>query len=219
MKILEGITPNSPKWDELRLTGIGSSDAAAIVGVSKYSNPLTLWKIKTGEIPEDAVQNPFTEYWRDRGQALEPLAKEKYKAEVGWDAEPAMVVHDEYNWMRASLDGLGDVLPAIIPVEIKCPGKTKMAHMLEDKVPSEYWPQLQHILMVTGADWMHLWGFDGTEGSLLTVFPDLDYQRQLFASEKWFWELVTAKIPPDMEAALGAKVRRKRTKKAKEDCQ
>ena len=36
------------EWLEVRRRGIGSSDAAAAVGISPYQSPLELWMIKTG---------------------------------------------------------------------------------------------------------------------------------------------------------------------------
>lgn len=211
VRIIPNIAQNTPEWDEYRLHGIGSSDAGAIVGASKYMNAMALYRIKVGEMPETALENPFTAYWRDRGQALEPEARERYQFEVGWPVRPAMVVHDRYDWMRASLDGLGDVLPCIIPVEIKCPGKGKLAEVAKEKVPSEWWPQCQHVLMVTEANFLHLYVYDGKEGKLLTVFPDLEYQAKLLEREKWFWGLVQAKVPPDLEAMLAGSIKRKRT--------
>ena len=41
-------------WLAIRQRGIGSSDAAAAVGLSPYKSPLTLWLERTGrQLPED----------------------------------------------------------------------------------------------------------------------------------------------------------------------
>lgn len=39
-------------WLEKRRKTIGGSDAAAIVGLSRYASPYTVWADKTGRIPE-----------------------------------------------------------------------------------------------------------------------------------------------------------------------
>lgn len=210
MKILQGIAPNSPEWDDLRLTGLGASEMKHIAS-GVLERHLALWKVKTGVIPESALQNHFTDYWRDRGLALEPLAREKYEAEVGWPVRPAMVVHDKYDWMRASLDGLGDVLPAIIPVEIKCPGALKHRLALAGRVPPEYFPQCQWIMMVCEVPWMHYWSFDGKNGKLIEIFADKPYQEKLFARAQLFWNHVVNRTEPTLEATLRASVgKRKR---------
>ena len=39
-------------WLELRRHSIGGSDAAGIVGLSKWASPYSVWAEKTGRLPE-----------------------------------------------------------------------------------------------------------------------------------------------------------------------
>jgi len=80
--------------------------------------------------------------------------------------EPLCLVHQEFEWMRASLDGLsfdGSTL-----VEIKCPLSLRdRAAAQEGRIPSQYYAQLQHQLEVSGAQQAHYWSFHGTDGILI----------------------------------------------------
>ena len=40
-----------PEWEKLRATGIGGSEAAAAMGLSRWKTPLRLWHEKTGKTP------------------------------------------------------------------------------------------------------------------------------------------------------------------------
>lgn len=70
-------------WLEIRRSGLGSSDAAAAVGLNPYKSQLELWMEKTGrtvspastDAPQgqDALDSPL--YW---GTVLEPLVAEQY---------------------------------------------------------------------------------------------------------------------------------------------
>jgi putative phage-type endonuclease len=64
--------------------------------------------------------------------------------------EPLCLVHEEFDWMRASLDGLsfdGSTL-----LEVKCPLSLRdRAPVQEGRVPSQYYAQLQYQLEVSGA--------------------------------------------------------------------
>jgi hypothetical protein len=103
--------------------------------------------------------------------------------------EPLCLVHEEFNWMRASLDGLsfdGSTL-----VEIKCPLSLRdRASALEGRIPSQYHAQLQHQLEVSGAQQAHYWSFDGTAGILIEIGPDKEYSKRLIETEAAFWQLV-----------------------------
>ena len=50
MEILS-IKHNSPEWYELRKSGIGGSDAAAILGLSPWKTNVDLWEEKVGIKP------------------------------------------------------------------------------------------------------------------------------------------------------------------------
>ena len=94
--------------------GIGASDAPVIMGETAFKTPRTLWSIKTGRMQE-ASAGPAAR----RGRELERFARRAYERRTGIQVEPLCLVHGEFEWMRASLDGLsfdGSTL-----VEIKCP--------------------------------------------------------------------------------------------------
>lgn len=67
---------NSPEWHNLRTTGIGASEIAAVVGLSPFESAFSLWHRKRGNL---AGPDPSDErfYW---GHALEPLVADKFAA-------------------------------------------------------------------------------------------------------------------------------------------
>lgn len=71
-------------WLEVRKHGIGSSDAAAAVGLNPYKSQLTLWMEKTGrdaELPKpDPEDTTAPVYW---GTLLEPIVAASYTKQTG----------------------------------------------------------------------------------------------------------------------------------------
>ena len=65
-------------WLGVRRAGIGSSDAAAAVGLNPYKSPLELWMEKTGRVAHDDVSPGFDDprYW---GTLLEPYVAVAYQ--------------------------------------------------------------------------------------------------------------------------------------------
>ena len=71
---LEVVEYNSDaEWLSLRKKGIGGSDVAAIMQLSKYTSPLKLYKIKIGELEDDLSDNVFVK----KGKDLEYLIRDK----------------------------------------------------------------------------------------------------------------------------------------------
>lgn len=181
---------NTTEWLEWRKQGLGASDAPIIMGDSPYQTPRDLWLVKTGQ-GEGPV---FTDAMK-RGKDLEPVARAAYEKKVGTPFEPITVVHGEHEWLRASLDGYN--ANAKIVLEIKCPGEQDHLTALKGRVPEKYKAQLQHQLMVTGANRAHYWSWDGSAGALVEVLPDLEYQEKLFIKLKEFWDMVqNEEMPP-----------------------
>src|SRR5262249_34834028 len=133
-----------------------------------------------------------------RGCELERSARRAYERRTGIQMEPLCLVHDEREWMRASLDGLsfdGSTL-----LEIKCPLSLRdRTAAAEGRVPSQYYAQLQHQLAVSGAELAHYWSFHGSDGILVEVRPNGEYARRLVEAEAAFWQLVTENRWPEFD--------------------
>jgi YqaJ-like viral recombinase domain len=114
--------------------------------------------------------------------------------------EPPCLVHDQLEWMRASLDGLSFDGPTVL--EIKCPMNVRdQASAKRGSVPPQYYAQLQHQVEVSRAAELHYWTFDGSAESLIRVGPDPEYLKRLLDAEAAFWQLVRDNVWP--EAAGG----------------
>ena len=62
------------EWLEERKTGIGGSDASAIVGLNPYSDNIKLWEIKTKRAEqEDISDKPYVKYGVAMGNSVPEL--------------------------------------------------------------------------------------------------------------------------------------------------
>lgn len=99
------------EWLEARRLGVGGSDVAAILGVSRWRTPLTVWASKVGvdEEPEDAPS-----YSQRRGNHMEAFIAGEIEQEIDGlrvsklfgSAEPVMAIHPDNPLMRYSPDAL-----------------------------------------------------------------------------------------------------------------
>ena len=192
MPRIERLHQNTPEWHRWRTQGIGASDAPVIMGETPFKTPRTLWSIKTGRTQEQP-SGPAAR----RGHALEHLARRAYERKTGIQMEPLCLVHDQLEWMRASLDGLsfdGSTL-----LEVKCPLSLRdRASAQEGRIPGQYYAQLQHQLEVSGAQLAHYWSFHGSDGILIEIRPDREYASKLIEAEAAFWHLVKENRWPEL---------------------
>ena len=65
--------PGSPEWTEARRTRLGGSEIAAVLGLSPWTSPFTLWHVKAGSV-EPEPGNRWTEW----GHRLEPVVAAKF---------------------------------------------------------------------------------------------------------------------------------------------
>ena len=192
MPRIERLHQNTPEWHRWRKQGIGASDAPVIMGESLFKNPRTLWSIKTGRMQEDPA-GPAAR----RGRELEVFARRAYERQTGIQMEPLCLVHEEFQWMRASLDGLS--FDGSTVLEIKCPLSLRdRASAQEGRIPSQYHAQIQHQLEVSGAEQAHYWSFHGTDGFLIEIRPDREYAKRLVEAEEAFWQLVKENRWPEL---------------------
>lgn len=155
---MEQIIQNTPEWMAWRHKGIGASEASVIMGVSRFKTPKELYKQKISPTPPKDKKN----FIHEKGHKLEDIARKNYELETFDDWKPKLAVHCEEERFRASLDGWNETLEAVW--ECKYLGLEKYESLrneklpLMERIPSEYWPQLMHQVMVTNAKEVHLTG-------------------------------------------------------------
>ena len=141
-----------------RFLGIGGSDVAAILNISKYKTAVEVWEEKVNKIisPEPSPSDPKTShlYW---GKVLEPVILGTYSQVSGYETtcgdDAGQLNHPEYPWLIANVDAFAETEEGKIVVEIKnCDRPVKGDWGLDstDVIPIAYMCQVQHYLHVTG---------------------------------------------------------------------
>ncbi len=182
------------QWLKLRTTGIGGSDAGAILGLNKYSTPLSVYLAKKDFASFEG--NKATEW----GNILEDPIRQKARADLGIEIEtvPGMFRSKEHEFMNANFDGLvfvdgekeiaGSVVSGLGGHEIKT-SRTGEG-FTNDEVPDSYYAQVQHYMAVTGLSWFVLtvFIFDQYEGRHYVIPRNDDFIEQFIDRETDFWK-------------------------------
>ena len=184
---------NTQEWLEMRKKMIGSSDAPIIMEMSPFKTPLKLWEEKVGISKSNF--NPAMAY----GHKMEPIARRLFEEEMLCTVEPKVILHPNYDWMMASLDGLN--VDAKIAVEIKNPNAKDHNEAKLGKVPDKYYAQLQHQLEVLfalyGID--HIYYFSHHKGDVANIDVKIDtaFIEKMFIKELDFIACVRNNMPPE----------------------
>lgn len=207
LRLIKTNTLSRDEWLEVRKHGIGSSDAAAAVGLNPYKSQLQLWMEKTGrdaDLPQpdpDDTTSPV--YW---GTLLEPIVAASYTKQTGRRVRKvnAVLQHPERPWMLANIDreviGAGDVQI----LECKTAGEFG-ARLWKDGVPEYVQMQVQHQLAVTGKH--------AADVAVLICVQQLQVHRiqrdddliaKLMMLQERFWHYVTSDTPPPVDGSDSA---------------
>lgn len=124
------------EWHQWRGRGIGSSDAAVIMGCDPYRTYEDLILDKLG-IGKPFVTNPAIEL----GKKWESAAREIFNFKMDLELAPVTQSYLEKDFIRASFDGYD----AANFIEIKYVGQKKFSDAIKhNKVPEHHWVQMQH---------------------------------------------------------------------------
>lgn len=191
---------NTPEWHELRKSGLGGSDVAAVVGVSKWTSAYALWAAKSGLIPDDFSDSEAMEW----GRLLEPVIREKFAAKhPEWTVinTNATFRSQEHEFMLANVDGFidfGNDEWGVLEI--------KTAAYEDDwvnGVPRYYDAQVRHYMRVFGM----------TRGIVAVLFHGNKYQEYEVLANDFvdqadvdmlvqFWDGVHNGVAPDWDGAL-----------------
>jgi putative phage-type endonuclease len=184
------ITQNTKQWLEMRKSKIGASDAPIIMQKSPWKTPYQLWKEKMS-LTESSMNSAM-----QRGHDLEPIALQCLQEKLGIALRPQVKLHNQRSWMMASVDAVSE--DGSVIGEIKCPGKADHEKALSGHLPEHYYPQLQHQMEVCGVEVVNYFSFDGTDGTIVKVYRDGDYIKEMIKQEEKFFECMMNFEPPEL---------------------
>lgn len=167
MKIFEGLVPGTPEWLAVRAQHLCASDASAAMGVSKYKTRAVFLREKaTGYVPE---VDAGTQRRYDGGHAAESLARVLVEQDLDEELYPC-VGSLEVDGMQllASFDGinmLGDVV-----WETKQHNAALAEAVRAGDVEPHYWAQMEHQLLVSGAEKVWFTTTDGTREKMVGMW-------------------------------------------------
>lgn len=139
------------EWLSYRRTGLGGSDAAAVVGLSPYRSRIELWADKTGRLP-DAPDNEAMRTGRD----LEDYVAKRFceAAEKKVRRRNAIFQHDEYDFITANVDR--EIIGENAGLECKTTSAFARSDFENGEIPLYYYCQCCHYMNVMGYDRMYL---------------------------------------------------------------
>lgn len=125
LKLVKTQDLSRDQWLDVRRQGIGSSDAAAAIGLNPYKSALQLWMEKTGrdgELPKiDPNDESTPVYW---GTLLEPIVAAHYTRRTSHRVRRinAVLQHAQHPWMLANIDREVTGAPDVQILECKTAG-------------------------------------------------------------------------------------------------
>lgn len=196
------------EWLEERRKAIGGSDAAAIVGLSAYATPYTVWADKTGRLPE----KPDSEAMR-QGRDLEQYVADRFCERANKKVRNfrAIIRNPKYPFAAANIDRAVNRESA--GLECKTTSLLNLKKFKGGEFPETYYCQCVHYLAVTEFKRWYLavlilnQGFytfqltriendDTPEWCDGSVYVSDDEIAALMDVEREFWEFVKDDTPP-----------------------
>jgi putative phage-type endonuclease len=160
MQIIRNIEQGSDEWLQLRLgVATASNFDKIITTTNKESESLKKYALALAtelmlETPEPSFKNDVMA----RGNELESLARETYQEQTFNVVEQITMFKSDCGNFGYSPDGLVDDDGL---VEIKCPiATTHFKYLLDNKMPTDYWQQVQGGLWVSQRKWIDFISFN-----------------------------------------------------------
>jgi putative phage-type endonuclease len=185
------------EWHEWRGRGIGSSDIAAILGISPWASPYSIWQDKALGI-NDRGGNMETMQW---GKLLESAILAETERRLGFTiyGEQTRYEHPDYPFARCTVDALfADDTADDGIVECKTTSDVKWS-----AIPTHYEAQVQWQLAVCNRQraWIACL-HNGRKLSLWPIERDQDTGDAMLAIAAEFWDGVLTGQPPDLDGSL-----------------
>lgn len=172
------------QWISLRKSSIGGSDAAVCVNMNPYSGLLTLYADKKGLSSEKETNEAMR-----LGNDLEQYVAERFAEKTGKKVRNDffMYADDQYEFLTANIDRR--IVGENAGLECKTMGSFHGYNFDNGDVPSHYYCQCQHYMMVMGFDMVYLAILVLQRGLyVIEVKRDDSFIKTLREAEIAFWK-------------------------------
>jgi len=189
-----------------RQKGLGGSDIAAILGFDKWKSIMGIYQEKTAPFPGEQEMPLAAEVGLELEQMLRrrfaKWFKEEHGVEINVERESKYkYAHDDYDFFLANIDGkfknplMDDVYNGL---EIKTAGLHAESDWDDDKIPDNYYLQVQWYLLITGWPKFYVIGLIGNNIlKHLEILPNPEVFELMTNSAKDFWyNFVGKKVMP-----------------------
>mgnify|MGYP001324417180 CR=1 FL=1 len=172
------------EWLKERMKGIGGSDAAKVLGVSRWGGPLSVYLEKKGLYTPDDPGEPA--YW---GTVLEDVVAREFEKRSGLRVQRQNKIfqHAEYPWMLANVDRR--IVGQNKGLECKTASNFMGDEWEGDELPDSYYIQIQHYMAVMG--WESCWVaclIGGQRYVQKEVQRNSELINTIIEKEREFWE-------------------------------
>jgi putative phage-type endonuclease len=193
MKVIE-LEQGSQEWLAWRKTVITATDCPAIMGTSPWTTEYKVWQRKLGLVEEQKSNDAM-----ERGKILEPIIRKRFIKNFGLNMTPVVVESSDYSFLGASLDGISDCGTYIL--EIKTGGDSLHKMAKDGVIPPYYMDQMQHQLLVTGADkcFYQVGSADDSKDIVIEVYPDAEFFNTYLPFARKFWRCLAFNEPPALK--------------------
>ena len=181
-----------------RRTGIGGSDAAQVLGLSRWGGAFTVWDNKVNGVDKQLDSEAI--HW---GNVLEDVVAQEFMRRTGLEVVPQDKTFrsEKYPFMIANIDR--QVVGENQGLECKTASAFKASEWSGDELPDEYYIQVQHYCSVM--DWEGCWiaCLIGGQKFIHKFVPRNEaFIKDMRESEGDFWNnYVLTKTPPEISEA------------------
>lgn len=176
--------PGSADWHEARKNGVGGSDVAAILGISKWESRFSLWHRLAGLVPPQVENEEMR-----AGKFLEPGICASFAERHGFQLEPAGTWRKGFQVANpdrfAYPVGLSEIAPKpdLLETKLSLYGDD-FGEQMTDQIPPYYLTQCRWYLDVLDLDrcWVHV--FVGAAGEFRTYIVERNDADQALMRER-----------------------------------
>jgi putative phage-type endonuclease len=180
-----------------RKQGIGGSDAAKVLGISRWGGPFTVWNEKV--IGVTTVEESDAMHF---GTILEEVVAREFSERTGLKVRRRnqMTFHKDFPFLLANIDR--EIVGQNAGLECKTASAYKIDEWKDDELPDEYFVQVQHYCFVMGWEGCWIACLVGGQRFIYKYIPrNDDFIEPMVNTEQDFWNnYVLPKIAPSLNS-------------------